>query len=250
MNVISDVGTVFAREIAPTLRNPVGLLFTMAQPLVFLLMFGPLLTDVPATGASHWQWFVPGILVMIAVFGTTGAGYGLLVEISGGSLERMLVTPVDRGAMLVGRTMKEVVSLLGQAVLIILAMLPFGFAPDRFGTPPALAILAVFGVGLGSLALALALAAKKQQELFYGVQQFALFPLVLLSGVLLPTQSAPAWLAGLSRLNPVTHVVEAERALFAGDLGHPSVLRGAAAAFAVAGLGLILGTRAMRRAAL
>jgi ABC-2 type transport system permease protein len=247
MNLVTDAGTVFAREMGPTLRNPIGLLFTMGQPLVFLLLFGPLLTGTPGVGGSPWQWFVPGILVMLALFGTTGAGYSLLVEMSGGSLERMLVTPLNRAALLVGRTLKEVVTLLAQAVLIIVAVLPLGFRLHPLGTLTGLALLAVFGVGLGSLAFALAIAARKQEELFYGVQQILLFPLVLLSGVLLPTGNAPAWLAHLADVNPVTYIVAAERALFAGDVAALPVLQGTAAALATALLGLLLGTRAMRR---
>lgn len=253
MNLVSDVGTVFAREMWPVVRNPVSLLFNMLQPVVFLLLFGPLLTGVSTDGGasqSPWQWFVPGILVMMALFGTTGAGYSLLVEIGGGSLERMLVTPLNRAAMLVGRTMKEVVTLLAQAVLIVVAVLPFGFRLYPIGALTALALLGVFGVGLGSLAFALAIATRKQQEAFYAIQQILLFPVVLLSGVLLPMETAPPWLSAVSRINPVTYLVEAERALFAGDLTHPSVPYGAIAAALTAGLGLVLGTRAMRSAAL
>lgn len=249
MNVVTNAGTVFAREMVPVLRNPVGLVFTMTQPVVFLLLFGPLLSGTPGAGdGSTWQWFVPGILVMLALFGTTSAGYSLLIEMSGGSLERILVTPLNRAAMLVGRTLKEVATLLAQAVLIVVAVLPFGLRLHPAGALTALAVLATFGVGLGALTFALAIAAKRQQELFYGVQQVLLFPLVLLSGVLLPLDAAPSWLSGMSRANPVTYVVEAERALFAGDVWTLSVLYGAIAAFATAVVGLALGTRAMRRA--
>lgn len=251
MSVLTDTGTVFSREILPVLRSPVALLFTMSQPLVFLLLFGPLLAGTPGTGdGSHWQWFVPGILVMMGLFGTTGAGYSLLVEISGGSLERMLVTPVNRAAMLVGRTLKEVATLLAQAVLIIAVVLPLGFRLHPLSALTGLALLAVCGVGLGSLAFALAIAARKQEELFYGVQQVLLFPLLLLSGVLLPIDQAPGWMAVLSRLNPLTYLVEAERALFAGDFSLQSTGYGMVAAAAIAALGLSLGTRAMRRVTL
>ncbi|MGH3798669.1 MAG: ABC transporter permease, partial [Pseudonocardiaceae bacterium] len=99
---------------------------------------------------------------------------------------------------------------------------------------------------LGSLSFTLAIMSRKQETLFYGVQQVVFFPLMLLSGVLLPMDTAPSWLYGLSRINPVTYIVDAERALFAGDLGLLSVLWGMLAALAIAGLGLLAGTRAMR----
>jgi ABC-2 type transport system permease protein len=249
MNPVTDAGTVFAREMMPTLRNPIGILFMMVQPSVFLVLFGPLLGGMPGTGdGAPWEWFVPGILIMLALFSTTGAGYALQVELIGGSLERMLVTPLNRTAMLVGRTLKEVVTLLVQAVLLVLVALPFGLRPHPTGLAAALALLATFAVGLGGLAFALALATKRQEELFYMVQQVVLFPLVLLAGVLLPLEAAPGWLRTVSRANPVTYVVDAERALFRGELWDASVAYGVAAAAGVGAVGLALGTRAMRRA--
>ncbi|MFC7646175.1 ABC transporter permease [Streptosporangium lutulentum] len=92
------------------------------------------------------------------------------------------------------------------------------------------------------------MAAKHHENLFYGVQQVVLFPLLLLSGVLMPMDAAPAWLSVLSQVNPVTYIVDAERALFAGELSSAAVLHGAIAAAATAVVGLALGTRAMRRA--
>jgi ABC-2 type transport system permease protein len=252
---IRDTATVFSREIAPLLRNPLGLVFAMAQPLVFLVLFGPLLggtagVSSEGSGGAPWQWFVPGILVMMAVFGTGAAGYGLLMEANSGSLERMLVTPLNRGAMLAGKTLKEVTGLLAQAVVIVVALLPFGLRLRPVGMLAALVLLAAAGVGMGALTVALAIALKRQQETFWGVQQVLLFPLVLLSGVLLPVDTAPGWLATLSRLNPVTYLVDAERALFAGDLADVAVLPGVLATAGLLAVGLWSGSRAMRTAAL
>lgn len=249
--VARDAWLVFAREMRPELRAPMGLIFGMMQPLVFLALFGPLLYGMPGVGSGPpWQWFVPGILVMIGIFGTGSAGYYVLVESGGGSLERMLVTPLSRGAMLIGRTLKEAVTLLAQSALIILAVLPFGFRLYPAGVLAGLALLVAAGVGIGALSFALALAARRAPSLFWAVQQTVTFPLLLLSGVLLPLENAPGWLAAASAVNPMTYIVEAERALFAGDLAGPVVARGALAALAIAAAGLAVGIRAMRRAAL
>ncbi|SHM22938.1 ABC transporter permease [Cryptosporangium aurantiacum] len=251
MSEISAATTIFTREIVPVLRNPFGLLFTIAQPLVFLLLFGPLLTDVPGTGdESPWQWFVPGILVMTGLFATAGAGYAVQTELSGGSMERILVTPVSRASILTGKTMKEVFSLLVQAVMIVLVAIPFGFRLYPLEVLAGLALLSLTGIGLGSLAIALAVVMRKQQEAFWAAHQFFLFPLVLLSGVLLPVDQAPGWLETASRLNPLTYLVEAERALFAGEFLHSSVLWGTIGAGVTAVIGLVVGTRTMRTATL
>ncbi|MGJ6967522.1 ABC transporter permease [Streptosporangium sp. G11] len=244
-----DTGTVFSREFAPVLREPLGLLFTMGQPLLFLFLFGPLLggTGGPEGQGSPWQWFVPGILIMMCLSGPMMAGYSLLVELIGGSMERMLVTPLNRTAMLIGRTMKEFAILLAQAVLIIVLAVPLGFRPHLAGVLAGLAVLTVFGVGLGALSFVLAIASRPGGELFYGVTQLVMFPLMLLSGVLLPVDSGPGWLQAVAALNPVSYIVEAERALFSGRFADMSVLYGTLCACAVAAVGLAMGTRAMRR---
>jgi ABC-2 type transport system permease protein len=82
--------------------------------------------------------------------------------------------------------------------------------------------------------------------LFYMVSQSILFPLLLLSGVLLPLDTAPAWLRALGAANPVTYIVDAQRALFSGVLADPSVLYGTASACVIAALGLWAGNRAIR----
>ncbi|GIH24199.1 transport permease protein [Acrocarpospora phusangensis] len=247
MAFVRDTVTVFEREIAPTLRDPLGLLFTMMQPLLFLFLFGPLLSGTTSMNDAPWQWFVPGILIMMCLSGPMMAGYMLLVELIGGSMERMLVTPISRTAMLVGRTLKEFVVLLAQSALIIGLSIPLGFSANPVGVFAGLALLIVFGVGLGALSFVLAIASAPGGELFYGVTQLIMFPLLLLSGVLLPVEYGPAWLQTAAALNPVTYIVNAERALFSGGFTDISLLYGLLAAVAVAALGLTLGTRSMRR---
>ncbi|QBI19879.1 ABC transporter permease [Egibacter rhizosphaerae] len=253
--VLRDARTVFVRESLPGWREPWGHAFGMVQPLVFLGLFGPLLEGVPGMAGAmpdgaadaHWQWFVPAILVMLSLFGTAGTGYTVLTEIQTGAHERMLVTPMSRHAMLVGRTLKDVQELLAQAVLIVVVMLPFGFTLHPAGALLGLAMLAVLGVSMGSLSHALAIACRKQQEMFYLVQTSLLFPLVFLSGMMLPLEMGPGWMRTAGDLNPLTYIVEALRALFAGRIAEAVVLQGWLVAAALAVVGVALGTRAMSR---
>src|SRR5688572_30831384 len=128
MSVIRDTAIVTARELRPAIRDPFTVIFSLVQPLIFLLFFGPLLEGVPGVGgASPWQWFVPGVIVMIGLFGTTMSGANLLYEMMTGSHERLLVTPLSRSSLLMGRAFKEIVPLVVQAMLIILIALPLGF---------------------------------------------------------------------------------------------------------------------------
>src|SRR5690606_25042722 len=134
MKLVTDTGIVLQRELRPGVREPSSVMFTLVQPLIFLALFGPLLPEVPGVSAdSTWQWFVPGILAMAVLFGASTTGANLLMELQTGSNERMMVTPLSRSSLLVGRALKEIVPLVAQAILIIAVMLPFGFDLYPFG---------------------------------------------------------------------------------------------------------------------
>ncbi|MEU4158068.1 ABC transporter permease [Actinoplanes sp. NPDC026670] len=241
-SLVTDTRVVFSRELRPVVRDPFSVIFSMIQPLFFLGLFAPLLP-----GDESLQWFVPGIIVMSCLFGSSMTGSNLLYEIQTGSHERMLVTPLRRPALLIGRALKEIVPMLAQAVLIVVVCIPFGFELHLGGALLGVAILAGFCIGLGALSYTLALASKNKEWLFWTVQQTLLFPLLLLAGVLLPLDNGPGWLKTLSKINPMTYVVDAERALFNGDVWTRQTLAGLIAAALVGALGLTVGVRAMQR---
>jgi ABC-2 type transport system permease protein len=243
--LIADTHTVFARELRPALRNPATIIISMVQPLVFLALFAPLLPG--NDDGSALQWFVPGIVVMSCLFASSMTGANLLLEIQTGSHERMLVTPLRRPALLIGRALKETVPVVAQAALIVVVCVPFGFDVHVGGALLGVLILAGFCIGLGALSYTLALASQHQEWMFWTVQQTLLFPLLLLAGVLLPIDGGPGWLRTLSAGNPLTYVVQAERALFNGDVWSSATATGLLSAAGVAAFGLLVGVRAMRR---
>ncbi|WP_420160590.1 ABC transporter permease [Nocardiopsis sp. CNT-189] len=248
MKVLKDTGIMFQRQMAPTLRNPLFfLVFGMMQPVLYLVLFGPLLSGMPGPlGADPMRWFVPGMLCMLAVFGTAYAGFGLLPEMQEGVHERLLAAPVSRTALLLGRVLRDVAVLIAQALVVIAGAAAFGVRPSVPGALAGLLLLAVLGVGLGTLSYLLAMVLKAPFK-FSGALQAVIMPLILLSGVMLPMDLAPGWLYALSRINPVSHVVDAERALFGGGFAATEVGLGAAVAAGTAVLALALGVRSMRR---
>ncbi|MGW0022125.1 ABC transporter permease [Rhodococcus sp. NPDC003382] len=248
---LHDTGAVFTREILVVLHDPFTLIFSLLQPLVFLALFGPLLDGMLGAGGiggdTALQWFLPGVLVMIAIFGTGMVGGNLLYELMTGAYERILATPLDRSSILVGRALKEFAPLVGQALLITVAAIPFGLAFHPIQVLVGLLILGIFGIGLGALSYALGLAAKGREWLFWGVQQSVIFPLLLLAGMMLPLDSGPAWMQAAAKVNPLTYIVDAERALFTGTLWDSEVAWGFAAAFATCAVGLWVGIRTVNR---
>lgn len=250
MSMLTGTGPVFARELRSKIRTPWPYLESLADPVLLLALFAPLLAglgDLPGMpGGGTMQWFAPGILVYMAF--TTGAfiGSGIQEERQGGSLERMLVTPLGRFALLAGRVLRVVVVVLIQTVVVVLATIPFGLRVPVVGALVALLQLGAFAAALGIASLAVGLTLKDAYA-FQGLITIAYSPVVLTSGALLPMDMAPGWLYAISRINPLAHAVEAQRALFAGELLDVSVLLGFAAALALGLVGTVLGTRAMGR---
>jgi ABC-2 type transport system permease protein len=247
--VTRDIGLVFVRSVRPTLRNPVVIVIGLSQPLLYLLLFGPLLGGIgqrPSGQGSSWQWFVPGIMVQMALFGTAYAGFALIPEIRSGALERLRVTPVSRTALLLGRVLRDVVLLVVQCTLIAVVSLLLGFRTAPGPLLGALALIAVVGVAVGSASYALALILK-QEYAFAPALTSTVIPVMLLSGVLLPMTLAPAWLHDIALVNPLSHVVDAERAIIAGQWGLTAVWLGPLLAVVLAVAGAAWGARTFRR---
>ena len=250
MSFLYDVKTSFIREMKPLISGWVWLAFGLVQPLLYIGLFVPLLGDVGIEGASPLQWFIPGMMVMLTLFGTAMVGWSLTEELLSGVLERFLATPMSRPALLMGRALKEMFPLFFQAVVMIVIALPFGLVLHPLQMLYGLLLLGLFGVGVAALSYALAIAAKNNTSLFYMVSQSVALPLMLLGGVLLPLESGPVWLYVASRFNPLTYVIEAERALFMGEFFNLTVLNGTLVVLAVLVIGLGIGAAAIRRASI
>jgi ABC-2 type transport system permease protein len=249
MDFLYDVRTAFVREMKPLVSGWIWLVFGLVEPLLYIGLFVPLLGDV-GTGASALQWFIPGMMVMLTLFGTAMVGWSLTEELMSGVLERFLATPMSRPAILMGRALKEMFPLFFQAVVMIVIAIPFGLQLYPLGMLYGLVLLGLFGVGVAALSYALAIAAKNDTSLFYMVSQSVALPLMLLGGVLLPLDSGPGWLFIASRFNPLTYLIEAERALFLGELFTPTVLYGTVVVAITLVVGLAIGAVAIRRASI
>src|SRR5688572_1622530 len=128
MKLARDTWLVFQRQMLLLLRTPVWVFVGIAQPLFYLLLFGPLMKSalgVP-TNAEAYRIFVPGLFVLIGIFGALFTGFGLLAELRAGIIERSRVTPISRLAMLLGRSATDVISLIGQATILVVIALFFG----------------------------------------------------------------------------------------------------------------------------
>jgi ABC-2 type transport system permease protein len=245
MPTVHDISVVFRSELGLALRNRISLAIGLIQPFLYLLLFGPLLTQALPAGQNPWLFFVPGLLLQLGLFGTGFAGFNLIPDIRSGFVERLRVAPISRLAILLGRVLKDAVVLVLQAVPLLLAGYALGMAANPLGVLASVALVLVTGIGLASLSYLLALALPNEYLFAPAVNSLAI-PLLLLSGVLLPTDHGPVWLDRLAHLNPLRYIVDAVRALFAGTLG-PTVYAGAAVAVGLAAVAFTIGSRLFGR---
>ena len=153
MQTLRETWLIFRRSLVLTLRQPVWLLMGIFQPILYLVLFGPLLEGAvtqAGAGVNAFDWFVPGMLVMVAVFGAAFVGFGLIAELRYGVIERMRVTPMSRIAMLLGRSLRDATLLLMQAVIMIVIAIPFGITLDPAGLVVTLALVGPHRPGDGA----------------------------------------------------------------------------------------------------
>ncbi|MBO4206510.1 ABC transporter permease [Micromonospora echinofusca] len=227
MKTARDTWLIFQRQLQLLLRNPVWVFVGVFQPVMYLLLFAPLLKPAlnAPSQAEAYKIFVPGLLVLLAIFGGLFQGFGLIAELRAGVIERSRVTPVSRLALLLGRSLRDVVSLIVQAVIITgLAML-FGLSVFIGDLLLAYLLLALIALMTSAVSYGVALLVKSEDALAPLMNTIAQ-PVLLLSGILLPLTFAPGWLQGIAEWNPFSWAVDGTRALFAGDLGNDRVWQG------------------------
>jgi ABC-2 type transport system permease protein len=252
MKLVKDSWLVFTRAVGQTVHNPVWLFVSLAQPIYFLVLFGPLLKRVANVqgfpGGGAFNVFVPGLLIQLALFGCAFVGFSLIAEMRYGVIERLQVTPISRTALLLGRAGRDVASLVIQIVMLVLLAWPFGLHLHLGGMAVALGLLVLVGTAFSALSYTLALVLKTEDALAPLLNAFGI-PMMLLSGILLPLSLAPGWLQAIGDGNPLTYAVDATRSLFNGHVFDGEVLRGLVVMAACATVAVVIATRRFRRAA-
>ncbi|MCG7525520.1 ABC transporter permease [Streptomyces sp. OfavH-34-F] len=246
--MLHDTALIFGRYARQTLRSRFQIFFGILMPLLYLLLFGPLLTGLPLGGdGDSWQVLVPGLLLQLALFGASFAGFGLIIDTSTGVVERMRVTPVSRAALLLGRVLRDALLFMFQAVLLVLVAVPMGLRAPLGGVLIGFAFVGLLTVSLASLSYALAMRVATPQE-FGPVINALTVPAMLLSGLMLPMTLGPAWLDVLSHFTPFRYLVDAVRDAYAGSYATAHMLYGVLVALGFAALAVTVGTRVFRRA--
>ncbi len=223
MKILRDTWLVFQRHMLLMIRTPMWVFLGITQPIVYMILFAPLLEPaLSSLGADSmddaYRIYVPGMLVALAIIGGLSVGFGLLAELRAGVIERARVTPISRLALLLGRTLRDVVTVIAQTIIITLLSLVFGLFVRIDDLLLAYLILGLITLMSSALGYGFALKVHHDGVLAQIINNVGQ-PLLLLSGCLLPIALAPGWLERIADFNPFRWAVEGVRALFAGDMG-------------------------------
>jgi len=252
MSFIHDTWFIYRRQVRLVLRNPAFLTIGLLQPILYLVLFGPLLANLPAGSlsggsgaggtANAYRFFVPGLLIQLALFGSTFVGFAIISDWRSGVIERYRVTPVSRVAILAGRVLRDVTMLIIQSIVLILAGLAFGLRAPLPAVLMGFVYIVLVAIGLASVSYAVALMLKSE-DAFAPLINSIIVPLVLLSGIMLPLNLGPGWLQGIARISPFRYIIDAMRQAYAGHYFNTIVVEGLAVAVGLAAVLMWLGSR-------
>ncbi len=248
MKFIVDVLHLLGRQWRLTMRMPIFLVFSIVQPIMWMVLFSQLFSKAMAGFGSkgYVQFLAPGIAIMSSLFGSSYAGMGMLTDIDRGVLDRMLATPVTRVAIVLARVIHVGTTSMIQSLMILVVAMILGARPA--GPISFLAVLfagGLLGSGMGGVSHCIAILTRKQEAMF-AVMNFLTLPMIYLSSTIMAKNLMPNWMMTASKGNPVDWAVSIARNGFEGR-DWSSVAVHVAALIAFTGTFTILSALAFRR---
>jgi len=239
---LGEIWTLYRRTLLKLVRRPVFVYFSLVQPLIWLLLFGQIFDRIARApgfseafgGQSYLAFFAPAVILQTILFGAGQSGLGLINDIDSGFLSKLLTTPINRLAILLGRILGDMTRMIIQSIIILAATFVGGlrlvdgsispsisYEYGLIGVVSALAIALLFGLTLAGMNVAIALTTRSTESTFV-ISNFLTFPLLFTSSAQLPLEILPGWLQVVARVNPVTYTVDALRVLLYGEAITPT----------------------------
>jgi ABC-2 type transport system permease protein len=214
-----DVWVNFKRWNLKAVRNPFVLVVSLAQPIIFLVLFTQVFGNITEQslppGIPNYETFlVPAIAIQVSLAAAITSGIGLVNDIENGMFEKVLVTPMNRTAVFAGKTAAEVLRIVIQVSIILVLGVALG-AEIATGIVGAVGIALVgllFSLWFIALSNTIAVVTRDQESTIIAANLLQ-FPLLFLSSAFLPLEALPDWIQTFARYNPVTYGVDAARAL-------------------------------------
>jgi len=243
--------TMLMRWVARLRRNPLGLATTLLQPVLWLVLFGNLLSQMASgtvPGGDYLDFMTAAAVVMTVFNGAILGGMEILFDRETGFLERLLAAPINRLSIVTSRFMYVITLTSTQGLLIVATSYVLGvrFAAGLGGIGVILFVGALFGSGITTLSIILAFSLRGHGQ-FFELVGFLGLPVLFLSTALVPLDAMPMWMRIAAQWNPMTHAIEATRVLILSGWDVSAVLRMVALLSVFDVLMLLIAARVLRR---
>jgi ABC-2 type transport system permease protein len=231
----TDIRISFKRWLLKTSRNPYVTFTSLVQPIVFFVLMaevlgavaGGALTQALGGDVHYVTYLTPAIMIQSALAAAAVSGIGLVDDMETGMFDKTLISPMNRGAMFVGKVLSELVRIAVQTLLIL--VLGYGLLWLKTGasvgsyveTGPAgllgiVAVTLVFGSVFMAYSNIVALVTRDREATIM-IANLLTFPLLFVSSAFVPLEVLPNWIQTVAVVNPITYGVDAIRALMLGQ---------------------------------
>jgi ABC-2 type transport system permease protein len=222
---------IWYRDVLRFWRDRARLLVTFAQPLLYLLIFGTGLSSALSSaggfggagapaGFSYTQFIFPGIIGMSVLFGSMFAAVSIVWDREFGFLKEVLVAPIDRSAVAIGKALGGATQAMAQG-LVLLVLAPFvGVKLTLMSVLALIPLVFVLAFALSAMGVAIASRMRSMQG-FQVVMNFLMMPMFFLSGALFPLSGLPSWMTVLTRIDPAAYGIDPLRRVLLEGAGMP-----------------------------
>ena len=223
---LNAIYSMWYRDVLRFSRDRSRIASSLGQPVLFLFIVGVGLSPSMGRlggqrGINYVEFIFPGIIAMSVLFAAVFSAISTVWDREFGFLKEVLVAPVPRWAVAVGKALGGSTTAVFQGALLLLFAPLVGVGLTPLSVVRLLAVMFLIAFALSSMGLAIAARMKSVQS-FPLVLNFLMMPMFFLSGALFPLGNAPAWLTVLTMVNPITYGVDAMRQIILSHAGVPA----------------------------
>jgi len=252
MNHLRGIYTIWYRDLLRFWRDKTRMVGSIAMPLLFLVVFGAGVGSMMGAlgpGIDFAQFMYPGVIGMTVIMSSFMAGVSVVWDREFGFLKEVLVAPISRASVAMGKTLgAATIALLQGTIMLVVAPL-VGVTLSVWKVLAIWPLMLLLAASMGSLGVLLATRIRSM-EAFQMVMQLIMFPMVFLSGVFFPPQGLPVWMEVLVKVNPATYGIAPIRQVMLGTsagssfainlFGHTMTIWESIAVLALFGAAMIL----------
>jgi ABC-2 type transport system permease protein len=256
-DLVSETWVLYKRALLKLMRRPIALYFSLLQPAIWLLLFGQMfnrMVSLPGAGGAfgtdnYMAFFAPGVIMMMMLFGAGQTGLGLIQDMDSGFLDKLLTTPINRFAILLGKMGGDLTRMILQTVIVLIMAVLAGvqIRTGLLGVLFIIIISGLFGMALAGINTIIALQTRNTETTFI-LGNFVNLPLMFMSTAMMPKSFLPDWMQNVVQINPITYGIDGMRGLvttgFDPNKVFPAIIvLGGIAALSITGATLLFRSR-------